>query len=362
MPKTLIIHDRFQFRGGAERMVLDMAHILDADLVTEFWTSESFPKEQCPHPPTVLDDGEPRMMVLRYFRAQWNFWWKTRKLIKNYDTIIFSGNNCLTAALRPLGNRKKIFYCHSPVRYVYDLLEQRRGDEPSWLKRLFYYDIGKYLIRFLFRLGLSRMDTVLANSKTVQDRLKLYCATDSTILYPPIHTKRFQWISQEDYYLSWGRIDTLKRIDDIVAAFKLLPEKKLIIASGGADEERIRALSKDAPNITMLGWVDDETLFKLVGKCIATIYIPVNEDFGMSPLESMAAGKPCIGVYEGGLRETIQHEINGLHIPAQYTIDDLAQAITRLTPEYALSMRAACEERASHFSFEFFAEQLKRIV
>ena len=87
--KTLIIHDRFQFRGGAERLVLDLARGLNADIVTEFWTEESFPQSEAPGKVFVLDRGEPRMMVWRYFRAQWNFWWKTRGLLNQYDVIIF---------------------------------------------------------------------------------------------------------------------------------------------------------------------------------------------------------------------------------------------------------------------------------
>lgn len=362
MSKTLIIHDRFQFRGGAERMVLDMCHILDADLVTEFWTPESFPQSEAPKKVTVLDSGEPALMVFRYFRAQWNFWWKTRNLIKQYDTIIFSGNNCLAAAIRPLGNRKKIFYCHAPVRYVYDLLPLRRREEKSFFKRLFYYDLGKYLIRAIYRLGLSRMDTIFANSKNVQDRLKRFCQTNADILYPPIHTERFQWMGQGDYYLSWGRLDPLKRIDDIVKAFQQMPDKKLIIASGGVEEERIREMTKNDSHITVLGWVDDAKLKELVGNCIATIYIPIDEDFGMSPVESMAAGKPCIGVNEGGLKETIFPNQNGLLIPATYHVDDLVKAIQTMTPDFALSLKESCIQTAKRFSLEAFAEKLKRAI
>jgi glycosyltransferase involved in cell wall biosynthesis len=360
--RVLIIHDRFQFRGGAERLVLDMAKMLEADIMTEFWTDESFPQSMVPNKFFILDKGEPKAMVIRYFRSQWNFWWKTRKLIKNYDTLIFSGNNCLAAALRPLHEKKTILYCHSPVRYVYDLLPFRRREEPSVLKRVFYYDIGKYLIRGLYRLGLNRMKVVIANSENVRGRLQYYCHTDSQVIYPPIQTDKYRFIEQGDYYLSWARLDELKRVDKIVGAFKEMPDKKLIIASGGEQETAIRKLAAGLPNIAVLGWVDDEKLRDLVGRCIVGIYIPMNEDFGMTPLEGMAAGKPCIGVDEGGLKETIIPGKTGTLIGAEASLRELVVAVRALTPERALAMRADCEAQAKNFSLEVFEKKIREAI
>lgn len=360
--RILIIHDRFQFRGGAERMVLDMCKMLEADLVTEFWTNESFSQSDVPHKLVILDKGEPKAMVFRYFRSQWNFWWKTRKLIANYDTLIFSGNNCLAAALRPLHGKKTILYCHSPVRYVYDLLSFRRNTEPSLLKRVFYYDIGKYLIRGLYRLGLWRMKVVIANSENVRGRLQYYCHTNSQVIYPPIQTAKYHFIEQSDYYLSWARLDELKRVDHIVEAFKEMPDKKLIVASGGEELEAIRKLAVGSPNIIVLGWVDNEKLYDLVGRCVAGIYIPMNEDFGMTPLEGMAAGKPCIGVAEGGLKETIIPGKTGTLIGAEALVRELVIAVRNLTPERALAMRTNCEAQAQNFSLEVFEKKIREAI
>ncbi len=360
--KTLIIHDRFQFRGGAERLVLDLARGLNADIVTEFWTEESFPQSEAPGKVFVLDRGEPRMMVWRYFRAQWNFWWKTRGLLNQYDVIIFSGNNCLSVALRPLAKQKVICYCHTPVRYVYDLLKERRAAEPAAWKRFFYYDVGKWLIRSIYRIGLSRMQVIVANSENVRDRLRVYCQTESKVIHPPIRTDLFHWIDQEPYYLSFARLDELKRIDRIVRAFQKLPDKRLIVASGGDAEQEIRTLAQGYPNIEIVGWVDDTRLKELIGRCIATIYIPLNEDFGMSPLEGMTAGKPCIGVDEGGLRETMIDGKTGVLIPQGCKVEDLIQAVEALTPTRALEMRAACEERAKQFDTPSFLEKMKQII
>jgi glycosyltransferase involved in cell wall biosynthesis len=360
--RILILHDRFQFRGGAERMVLDMATRLGADILTEFWTEETFSKSEVPHSLFVLDSGEPRAMVRRYFRAHWNFWWGTRRLLSSYDVLIFSGNNCLSAALRPLAHQRRIFYCHSPVRFVYDLLERRRREEGRWWKRVLYYDIGKYVIRALYRLGLSRMQTVLANSRNVQERLRRFCATDSQVLYPPIRTDKFHWVEQGNFYLSWARLDGLKRVEDIVRAFQRLPDQRLLVLSGGEREAAVRALAQGYPNITVRGWVEWPELVEAVGSCIAAIYIPVDEDFGMTPVEAMAAGKPSIVVREGGLTESVVEGETGLFVEPNYTVDDLVAAVRALTPERALAMRAACEARAAAFSIDAFMRELQAII
>ncbi|MEK7094711.1 MAG: glycosyltransferase [Patescibacteria group bacterium] len=360
-PRILIIHDRFQFRGGAERMVLDMARILHADLVTEFWTDETFSKSDVPHGLTILDEGEPAKMVWRYFRAQKNFL-KATKIAKRYDTVIFSGNNCLAASWFLPKRTKTFLYCHTPVRYVYDLHARRRADEPKLWKRFFYYDIGKYLVRAFYRIGLSRMQTVVANSENVQERLWRYCNRRSEVLNPPIQTEKFVWHGQGDYYLSFARLDKLKRVYDIVRAFQKMPNKKLVVCSGGEESEAIRELARGYSNINVNGWVDNETLANLIGNCIATLYLPVDEDFGMTPLESMSAGKPCIGVKEGGVKESIIEVKTGLFVPADYTIEDIVSAIKILTPEMAFAMKDACIERASEFSVERFESNLKSFL
>jgi len=205
------------------------------------------------------------------------------------------------------------------------------------------------------------MDVVIANSKNVQQRIKQYLKADSTVIYPPIQTDKFKWLGQQDYYLSFARVDKLKRVGDIVRAFQQMPNKKLIICSGGDDLENIRQLARDYKNIIIKGWVDDNELKQLVGNCTATLYIPLNEDFGMTPLESMSAGKPCIGVKEGGLRETILDEQTGKFIPVNYNINDIIKAVNWLTPQRALAMRSACEQRASNFSQQRFISQIKSI-
>ncbi len=357
--KILIIHDRFMFRGGAERLILVMARGLGADIATGFWSAEeSFPKSEVPHKLYVLGHAS-QTSGWRYLKFQWLFYFKA-KFIKNYDVVIFSGNNCLSAAHHVRPGVKKIFYCHTPVRHAYDLRDYYLSHMPWW-KRLVFRPLT-YLSKLVYNYGFRQMDVVIANSKNVQQRIKRYLKADSTIIYPPIQIDKFKWLGQQDYYLSFARVDRLKRVGDIVRAFQRMPDKKLIVCSGGDDLENIKQLANGYKNIIVKGWVSDDELKRLAGHCIASLYIPINEDFGMTPLESMSAGKPCIGVDEGGLKETIIDGQTGKFIPADYTLDDIIQAVNWLTPQRALTMRQACERQAAEFSVEKFIQHIQKII
>jgi glycosyltransferase involved in cell wall biosynthesis len=357
--KILIIHDRFMFRGGAERLILTLAKGLAADIATGFWSrDESFPKSEVPHNLFVL--GNPSQKSgWRYLKFQLIFYFKT-KFVRDYDLVIFSGNNCLSAAHHVRPSVKKIFYCHTPVRHAYDLRSYYL-ENMSWWKRQFFKPLS-VISKIIYNWGFKQMDLVIANSKNIQDRLKKYLKRDSILVYPPIQTDKFKWFSQGDYYLSFGRVDKLKRVGDIARAFQKMPDKKLIICSGGDDLENVKKLAKSYNNIQVKGWVSDDELKELIGKSIASIYIPLNEDFGMTPLESMSAGKPCIGVFEGGLKESIIDKINGKFIPANYSIDDIIQAVEWLTPAKALSMKEACEETARQFDGQRFIREMRKLI
>ena len=374
--KILILHDRFKFRGGAERLVLTMAQALDADIATEYWNEEeSFSKTEAPAKVIILGK-QIKHLGLSYLSAQWRFFWKT-KFINNYDIIIFSGNNCLSAAWRarspllvpPLGEgRRLVMYCHTPVRYAYDL-KNYYYQKYSWHARpVFLFFV--MLARLIYQRGIKKMDLVLANSRNVQARLRHYCGVKSEVVYPPIDLEKFQlamyagaeMARKGGYYLSFGRLDPLKRVDDIVRAFHLMPNKNLVVASGGPELERIKQLALGHDNIEILGFVSDAKLAELVGNCIASIYIPRQEDFGMTPLEAAAAGKPTIGVNDGGLRETIMHWQTGYLIPKDYIIEDLVKAVQWLDADRAGEMRRACEEQAQKFSKEVFIEKIKYYI
>jgi glycosyltransferase involved in cell wall biosynthesis len=277
-----------------------------------------------------------------------------RREAQAYGTRIYSGVAAPFAA-PPRGNGRNILYCHTPPRFLYDQKDHfagRAGRDPARRMALQKFRDG-------YEAAVERMDVIIANSRTVQERISTYLGQSSTLVYPPCDLEAFRWIEQGDYYLSTARLSPLKRVDKIVSAFVGMPDRKLVVASSGEDLEQLKALAAGARNIVFLGWVSDTQLTELIGRAIATIYVPTDEDFGMSPVESMAAGKPVIGVAEGGLRETILDGQTGTLLQPGFTSDDLANAVCELTQERALAMRAACETRAELFSRDRFIEGMR---
>ena len=147
-----------------------------------------------------------------------------------------------------------------------------------------------------------------------------------------------------------------------MTAFTAITLRKLIVSSGGNDYSRLKKIAGNSSNIKFWGWTTQEELKKLVGQCIASIYIPQDEDFGMSPVESMASGKPVIGVSEGGLLETIVHDETGILIRKNPNKKHLIAAVETMTRERALKMRDACEKNATKFSNANFIDQMQRII
>jgi glycosyltransferase involved in cell wall biosynthesis len=362
--KVLIIHDRFQFRGGAERLVLVLARAFQADILTEFWIDgDTFDRKDAPGQIFTLAKKDLNKDVLRYFRSQLCFIFKTRKIIRQggYDTIIFSGNNSMSAVLHVKKGQKFILYSHTPMRHVFDLYQKFRSEQKNIFKRLVYYDIGSFFLRRIYKFWLSKFPKVVTNAENTKQRFQKYCDRANVgIVRPPIDTEHFKWIDQGDYYLSFGRVDKLKRVGDIVRAFQKMPDKKLIVSSSGDDFENIKELAAGHDNIKILGWVSDEELVGLVGNCIASLYVPIDEDAGMCQLESMSAGKPVICNFDGGFKETVTDEVDGKFVPKDYQIVDIIEAVSWMSPARAIEMKENCFKKADKFSHQYFIDNFKK--
>ncbi len=353
--KVIVLHDYFESLEGGGRLSSVLAQGLPASLGYGFARAR--------HP--FLNVSQPQhdlrahsaIPLWRQFKLARTFARRTA-FLKDYDTVIYSGfYTPLAVPHHPSG--RNILYCHTPPRFIYD-------QRDFYLERLPFY-LRPALQAFIDYLqpryedAIAQMDILIANSQNVRRRIKHYLGKDALIIYPPCDTARFIWQSQGDYYLSTGRLDPLKRVDLIIKAFLKMPQKRLIVASGGEEFQRLQRLAKNASNIHLTGWLDETQLAALVGNAIATLYLPKDEDFGMSPLESMAAGKPVIGVAEGGLLETMIPEQTGLLLESQPSIEAICQAVESMTPQRALKMREACQAQAQRFRTEVFLDKMKAV-
>jgi glycosyltransferase involved in cell wall biosynthesis len=356
--KIILLHDFFEIRGGGERLALLLCKELGLDICFGFWRNTSYERpalEQNQIFDLRVDSQLMGWRTLKHIRAFQN---KTQ-FLSQYETAIYSGVVAPLAVKNHL-HGFNLLYCHTPPRFIYDKREFFLTQIPVWQRPALQLLI-KY-VKPRYEAAVEKMDVIISNSKNVKKRINKYLGKSSIVVYPPCDVEHFSWIGQEDYYLSTARLDSLKRVELIIQAFIQMADKKLVITSGGAELGRLKCLASEAKNITFTGLVDEEELKKQVGCCIATIYVPQDEDFGMSPVESMAAGKPVIGVAEGGLLETIIHGKTGLLINPEPSPEDIISAVRVLTAERALEMREACEQQANLFRKEIFVEKMQDLL
>lgn len=361
MKKIIILHDTFLYKWWWERLILMMAKALKADLASWFFSKWSFDlRKEWFEWKMISVSNEVFKKWFRHFKLKYAFLNKTN-FLKEYDTIIFSWDS-ISAVKNCKKNSKKIYYCHTPPRYLYDLKEDYLKKVPFLMKPAFLFI--SYIFKKMYEKDISKMDLILTNSINTQKRIKKFLWIDSQILYPPVDLKEFKFLWQKDYYLSFARLSDAKRVDRVVEAFKKMPEKKLVIIYWENDpqREKIFSLAKWAKNIEFVTLPWNIGFTDYVWNAIATIYIPIDEDFWMSPVESMAAWKPVLWVNEWWLKETIIDKETWILIESWAKIEDIIEALKYLTPEKCLEMKEKCEKRAKDFSLEEFEKKLKNFI
>jgi glycosyltransferase involved in cell wall biosynthesis len=219
--------------------------------------------------------------------------------LRGYDLII-SSDSCVTKCLLTDQGAVHVCYCHSPMRCLWDLRREFRDRMRGVVKLIF--TIGSHYVRQCDFAAAQRVDTFIANSKNVAERIQTFYRRESRLQYPPVDTsKGYIADKTEDYYLTVGRIVDTKRIDLLIAACNALG-RKLVIAGSGREERRLKAMA--GPTIEFKGRVSDEDLRVLYAKCKAFLFA-ANEDFGIVPVEAQSYGRPVIAYGRGGSLETV---------------------------------------------------------
>jgi glycosyltransferase involved in cell wall biosynthesis len=189
---------------------------------------------------------------------------------------------------------------------------------------------------------------VLGISQEVARRIKRIWGRDAEVIYPPVDVEAIPVSTRDEgFLLVAARLLAYRRINLAVAAANQL-ERELIVVGDGPERRRLEAMA--GPNVRFLGRVDRATLIDLFGRCHAYL-VPGIEDFGIAPVEAMAAGKPVVGINAGGVAETVIEGKTGV-LFANQTVDDLAAAIERL--DNLTIDPAVCRARAEGFSVAVF--------
>lgn len=359
--KTVIMHDTFLYKWGWERLIMMMWKALNADIASGFFDKNSFNLRENGFKWKMIEVSSPIFKKwFRHLKLKLAFIFKT-KFLKEYDNVIFSWDS-LSWIRNCRKDAQKIYYCHTPPRYMYDQYERYISRVNPVLKPIFVLLVKFF--RFLYERDIKKCDLILTNSINTQKRIKKFLNLYSKVLYPPVDLSEFKAKTKKDYYLSFARLSEIKRVDKIVEAFTKMPDKKLIVIYWKNDPQREETFKiwEWHENIEFITLEDNSLLKDYIAESIATIYIPVDEDFGMSPIESMACWVPVIWVNDWGLKETIIHEKTGLLIDKQVKTEDIIDAVKTINLEKSEEMKLHCEKRAEEFSLTSFEKKLKKEV
>lgn len=357
--KIAVLYDTLHSIGGAERVMIELANYLNADIITSGCSVEI--RNMISSDIKVIDLNNLSMNFSKsfgyMFEAPFRFF-LNKSRIKNlkYDLYIFSGQSSIFGATKGMNN---MWFSHTPNRLLYDL-KKIRIDRVSFIKKIILYIYTSFFYN-LDQISIKKnIKKIIVNSDNVKKRVKKYYNLNSSIIYPPISTNLFRFKKFGNFYLSVSRLFPEKRIDLIVNAFKKMPDKRLIIVGDGPEKKNLTNLIGSSKNINLLDNVDDSTLKKLYSECLATVYMPVDEDFGLVPLEGMASGKPCIAVNEGGCKETVIDGKTGLLIEPKEKI--LIDSVKKLDLSLAKKMKLNCLKQAKRFDIVICIKKWKKFI
>jgi glycosyltransferase involved in cell wall biosynthesis len=353
--RLAVFHDFLDTIGGGEKVALTLAQRFDADLWTTNVRRDVLARLGA-EDVRVRDLG-PLVATppLKQIHASWRF---RRARAPGYDVYVFSGNWTHYAGAR---HGPGVLYCHTPVRAFYDQRRAMLASLPPWQRPVFR--TWTRLHARLDRRSVGRLRRLLANSENVRRRIRRFYGREAIVVHPPVATRRFRFRELGDFWLSANRLYPEKRIHLQFDIFRRLPEERLLVAGGwarGDHSARYVAGLRPPPNVRLLGEVSEDALADLYSRCRGLLATAVDEDFGLTPVEAMAAGKVVLATDEGGYRETVRDGETGWLLPAE--AGAFVAKIRALDDATLRAMRPACEGRARAFDEDRFVARMGRIL
>ncbi len=361
--KIAIVHDWLPVRAGAERVLEEIINIFpQADLFSMIDLIPEGQRDflQNKKVTTSFVQSLPGGLRNRY-RA---FLPLMACAVEQFDLgqydLIISSSYAVAKGVLTGPNQLHICYCHSPMRYAWDLQHQYLREskiEASLLgvvARIFLH-----YLRMWDGINHQRVDHFIANSRFVQKRIEKFYRRHSTVIHPPVDTERFfPTYKTGDYYLAASRMVPYKMMGMIVEAFARMPHRELRVIGNGPEFKNI--FKRATPNVKMLSYQPDEVMVREMQGAKAFIFA-AEEDFGILPVEAQACGTPVIAYGKGGARETVIPGKTGLFFNEQ-TAEALCTSVEKFELEGHRYDRRVIRAHAERFSSQIFRDSLKREV
>ncbi len=278
--------------------------------------------------------------------------------------LVLSSSHCVAKGVRVPPGAVHVSYLHTPMRYVWDLYDAYfgpgRGGLARWVMPLLRGRLQRWDVRTA-----ERVDHFVANSAHVAERIQRHYGRRATVIHPPVDTARFTPAERPgDYYLVVSALVPYKRVDLAVAACTALG-RRLKVVGTGPEEGRLKNLA--GPTVEFLGWQPDEALPGLYAHARAFIF-PGEEDFGITPVEAMAAGRPVVAYGRGGALETVvgPDDESGRAPTGRFfleqEVDALAAALEALEAELDRFDPQALAAHAAGFDTAVFLERMSAFL
>lgn len=278
--------------------------------------------------------------------------------LRGYDLIISSESGPAKGVITP-ANALHFCYCHSPMRYLWDLYPAYLHE---WARSPWRREIFRVLatpLRLWDYASAARVDHFIANSRNVQQRIWRTYRRESQVIYPPVPVEKFYNHTPEGYYLAVSELVSYKRIEDAVRCFSR-SGRQLKIVGDGPEYRSLKRLATE--NIEFCGRVSDEQLRGLYARCRALV-MPGEEDFGLIGVEAVASGKAVIALGRGGVLESapVENPRAGFFYDTPGDIS-LEEGIRSFEKAEAFISSEELQRWATRFSETHFAESMNRAI
>jgi len=279
--------------------------------------------------------------------------------LSEYDLII-SSSHAVAKGVLTHAAQVHICYCHSPMRYAWDLYHQyiKESGLQTGLKGL----IAKLVLHRIRQWDITstnRVDHFISNSNFIGKRIKKVYNRESITIYPNVAVENFKVCTQkENFYVTCSRLVPYKKIDLIVKAFSAMPDKKLIVIGDGPDYKKISKLATD--NITLMGYQPFDVLKDHLSRAKAFVFA-AEEDFGMLPVEAQACGTPVIAFGKGGSLETVLENKTGVFFFEQ-TVSAIIDAVKKFDLTSSQFIPADIATHAHKFSTANFRQSFNSYI
>jgi len=275
--------------------------------------------------------------------------------LRGYDLILSQESGPAKGVLPP-SNARHICYCHTPMRYLWDLYPAYRNDwTASPWKRALMTPLTNYLRVWDYSTA-ARVDDFVASSSNARRRIWKTYRREARVIHPPVEVESFYWKEPEDYYLMVSELVAYKRVDLAVRVFAK-NGRRLRVAGDGPEYGELKRMA--GPNVEFCGRVSEEELRELYARARAFV-MPGEEDFGLTPVEALASGKPVVALRRGGVLDSVP-EAGGVFFEAPEE-EQLAAAIVEFERTEGQFQPRELQAYASRFSEARFAGEMRAII